>query len=98
MRVLAAVIQMGNGEWAMVRGAVYFFNSHDYCTGSRGKIQMPGLLDRVRLKKEQSAEGLVLGKCSDRSIHGQVSEKGFNFFLRDYTLFALSTWLVYTGP
>ena len=72
----------------MVRGKVYFFNRYDYCTGSRGKIQMPSLLDHVPLKKVQSAEGLVLGKCSDRSIHGQVSEKGFDFFLRDCTMFA----------
>jgi hypothetical protein len=37
------------------------------------------LLQRVTIEKEDSAEGLVLGRGGDMLIHGEVSEEGFDF-------------------
>jgi len=35
---------------------------------------VPGELEYVTIEKEQGAEGLVLGRRGDLSIHGQVGE------------------------
>jgi hypothetical protein len=40
---------------------------------------VPGELEYVTIEKEQGAQGLVLGRRGDLSIHGQMGEKGFDF-------------------